>query len=731
MSFPFYKQFDAMDCGPTCVRMIAKFYGRMFSLQQLRDKCQINRDGVSLRGISEAATQIGFRTVSIKTNLDVLQKEQVLPCIVHWQQNHFVVIHKISKGNVWVADPAKGKIKYDRSDFINGWAIEEQEGKPVGIVLLTEPTFRFFNSELNNDKNNKLNIQNIGVHFLRYKRLFIRLLLSLLVANLLQLLFPFFTQAVVDIGIGTKDIQLIYLLLIGQLMLYTGSTVVDFIRGWIMLHISSRINISLVSDFLVKLMKLPLAYFDVKMMGDIMQRMGDHSRIESFLTGNAMGMIFSAFNFIVFAFMIIIYDAKLFFIFAGGSLLYFAWIYSFLNLRRKLDFKRFDVGAKNQSTVIQLIQGMQEIKMNDCEQQKRWEWERIQAKLFRLNMRSLSLGQVQQGGAFFINQVKNIFITFFSAKAVIDGHLTLGGMMAVQYIIGQLNGPVQQFIQFIQSYQDAHISLERINEIHNTPEEEAPDKPLTNQLPIDKSITLRDLSYKYPGHDNNWVLENINIHIPHGKTTAIVGLSGSGKTTLIKLLLKFYDPGKGEILIHHTRFENISHRFWRSRCGTVLQDGFIFSDTIANNITVKDEYPDLRKLEHAIHVANLQEFVDSLPMGYNSKIGAEGNGISQGQRQRILIARAVYKDPEYIFFDEATNALDAINEKLIIQNLDTFFKGKTVVLIAHRLSTVRHADQIIVLEKGRVIESGTHQELISAAGNYFNLVKNQLEISHS
>jgi ATP-binding cassette subfamily B protein len=711
--------------------MIAKFYGRSFSLQQLRDRCQINRDGVSLLGISEAATQIGFRTVSIKTSLNVLQKERVLPCIAHWQQNHFIVIHKISKKSVWIADPARGKIRYNKTDFINGWAVGEQEQLPVGIILLTEPTFRFFNSEEEEEKSSKLNMRNIGIHFLRYKRLFLQLMLSLLTANLLQLFFPFFAQAVVDIGIGTKDTQLIYLLLIGQLMLYTGSTVVDFIRGWIMLHISSRINISLVSDFLVKLMKLPLSYFDVKIIGDIMQRMGDHSRIESFLTGNAIGMVFSLFNFIVFTLMIILYDAKLFFIFAGGSVAYFGWIYSFLHIRRKLDFRRFDVGAKNQSAIIQLITGMQEIKMNDCEQQKRWEWERIQARLFHLNIRSLSLSQIQQGGAFFINQIKNIFITFFSAKAVIDGHLTLGGMMALQYIIGQLNGPVQQFIQFVQSYQDAHISLERINEIHSTPDEEITEKHTVVQLPADKSIVIKNLSYKYPGYDNNFVLEDINIRIPHGKTTAIVGLSGSGKTTLIKLLLKFYSPSKGEILINQTRFENIGHRFWRSQCGTVLQDGFIFSDSICNNISVKDEFPDISKLEHAINVANLQEFISSLPLGYYTKIGAEGNGISQGQRQRILLARAVYKDPEYIFLDEATNALDAINEKIIIQNLATYFKGKTVLVIAHRLSTVRHADQIIVLEKGKVIESGTHESLINAGGSYYLLVQNQLEIGHS
>lgn len=718
-----------MDCGPTCIRIIARYYGKRYSLQTLRERCQLNREGVSLLGISEAATQIGFRTVPLKTDLDTLYKEQAVPCIAHWRQNHFVVVFKITKKYVWVSDPAKGIVQLSRHDFLESWVQTTEDGKALGVVLLMEPTVAFFQEE-DEKQGSRLQLQSVGVYFLRYRKLFVQLLLGLLVGNALQLFLPFLTQGVVDVGIATKDMQFIYLLLIGQLMLFVGSTMLDFMRSWILLHISTRINISLLSDFLVKLMKLPLSYFDTKMLGDIMQRMNDHKRIETFLTGSTINTIFSIFNFIVFTFIIVVYDVKIFLIFLAGNVLYFAWVYAFMKFRRKLDFKQFELAAKNQSTIIQLINGMQEIKMNDCAEQKRWGWEHIQAKLFKLNIRSLSLNQFQQGGASFINQAKNIIVTFYSAKAVVDGNLTLGGMMAVQYIIGQLNAPIQQFILFMQAYQDARISLERINEIHEAPDEEPLNIPKIRLLPRDKSITIRNLQYKYVGYDSNWVLNNINFRIPYGKTTAIVGMSGSGKTTLLKLLLKFYDPANGEIRVSDTRFDNISSSFWRSRCGVVMQDGFIFSDTIVNNIAVKGGDLDWDRLMHAAQVANIHDMIAALPLGFNTMIGAEGNGLSQGQKQRILIARAVYKDPDYIFFDEATNSLDANNERVIMDNLQDFFQGRTVVVVAHRLSTVRNADQIVVLHKGEITEIGNHDELIRKQGSYFELVRNQLELGN-
>jgi ATP-binding cassette subfamily B protein len=727
MSFPFYKQLDAMDCGPTCLRIIAKYYGRHYSLQRLREKCQINKQGVSLLGVSYAAEQIGFRTVGVKISTDVFFKEFAFPCIVHWKQNHFIVVYKVSRNKVFVSDPAKGLITYRKDEFISGWASKVEGAQTIGIALLLEPTERFFKEE---EGEEAVTFNTITHYFLHHRRLFFQLLLGLLAGTVLQLIAPFLTQSLVDVGIATKDMQFIYLLLIGQLMLFAGTTTVEFLRSWILLHISTRINISLSSNFLIKLMKLPISFLDTRMTGDIMQRLNDNNRIQSFLTGSSINTAFSLVNFFVFTFIIIIYSVKLFLVFLTGSVLYFGWVVLFLKKRRNLDYKRFDVSSRNQSTTIQLIQGMQEIKLNNCETQKRWEWERLQAKLFKLNVRSLALNQVQGGGASFINQAKNIFVTFYSAKAVIDGELTLGGMMAVQYILGQLNSPVQQFIGFVQSLQDAKISMERINEINGMKDEEASDKPMAPVLPHNHSLHISDLCFKYPGYENEWILNHVNLLIPAGKTTAIVGMSGSGKTTLLKLLLKFYQIEKGHINVGESRLDNISPGFWRSRCGVVMQEGFIFSDSIANNIAVGEEYPDWERLQYAARIANIEEYIQSLPLGFKTKIGAEGNGVSQGQKQRILIARAVYKDPDYIFFDEATNALDANNEKVILENLETFFKGRTVVVVAHRLSTVRNADQIIVLEKGKIVEKGTHEELTSRKREYYELVRNQLELGN-
>jgi ATP-binding cassette subfamily B protein len=532
----------------------------------------------------------------------------------------------------------------------------------------------------------------------------------------------------VDIGINTRNLNFIYIILIAQVALIIGQTSVDFIRSWILLHISTRINISILTDFLIKLMKLPISFFDTKMTGDIMQRMNDQRNIQTFLTGSTLTTIFSMFNLVVFSFVLAYYNLAIFIVFAVSSVLYVGWIVIFLNRRRALNYKSFEVSAKNQSAIVQLIGGMQEIKLNNCEQQKRWEWEHIQARLFKFNVKTLALSQYQQGGATFINQGKNILITFLSAEAVINGNLTLGAMVAVQYIVGQLTSPIEQLLGFIQNFQDAKISLERLNEIHQMQDEEPTDKDWNHQLPENKSLSIHKLTFRYPGAGNEPVLENIDLHIPQGKTTAIVGMSGSGKTTILKLLLRFYEPQKGEIRVGEQSIHNIGFRTWRSACGVVMQDGFIFSDTIERNIAVGDEYPDKEKLRHAIKVANIQDFIDSLPLGLNTKIGAEGNGISQGQRQRMLIARAVYKDPQYILFDEATNALDANNERVIMDNLAGFFEGRTVVIVAHRLSTVSNADNIIVLDKGRIIEQGTHHELTAMKGDYYKLVKNQLEL---
>ncbi|MDB5153565.1 MAG: peptidase transporter [Mucilaginibacter sp.] len=565
-------------------------------------------------------------------------------------------------------------------------------------------------------------------YLITYRKLVFQLLFGLGIGSLLQVIVPFLTQAVVDIGINTRNLNFIYIILIAQSMLIIGRVSVEFIRSWILLHVSTRVNISILTDFLIKLMKLPISFFDTKMTGDIMQRMNDQKNIQNFLTGSTLSTVFSLFNLLVFSFVLAYYNISIFFVFVVSSTLYTTWILLFLKHRRVLNYKSFDVSAKNQSQIVQLVNGMQEIKLNNCEQQKRWEWEHIQARLFKFNVKNLALSQYQQGCSTFINEGTNLLITFLSAKTVIEGNLTLGAMMAVQYIIGQLNSPLQQFLGFIQGYQDAKISLERLNEIHQMDDEEPPHKELNHILPENKSLIINHLTFQYPGAGNEPVLKDIDLHIPQGKTTAIVGMSGSGKTTILKLLLRFYEPQKGEIKVGKQLLDNISFKAWRSQCGVVMQDGFIFSDTIERNLAVGDEYPDNGKLKHAIKVANIQDFIDGLPLGLKTKIGAEGNGISQGQRQRILIARAVYKDPHYIFFDEATNSLDANNERVIMDNLKEFFAGRTVVIVAHRLSTVNHADNIIVLDKGQIIEQGSHQQLTSLKGDYYRLVKNQLEL---
>jgi ATP-binding cassette, subfamily B, bacterial len=727
MKFPFFRQFDSKDCGPTCLRMICKYHGKSLTLQFLRQKCEISKQGVTLLGISKAAEAIGFKTLAAKISYAELLDDSLLPCIVHWNQNHFVVVYKISKKFVYVADPGKNLIKYTKQEFLRHWVSTRENHEPVGVVLFLEPTDQLY-QVMEEDKKKGLGMSTIASYFLRYKRIFLQLGLGFIVGSVLQLVLPFLTQAVVDVGISGGDLNFITIILLGQSMIYVGSAVVDFIRSWMMLHMNTRINISLLTNFFIKLMHLPLSYFDTKMVGDIMQRLGDHSRIQSFLTGTILNFTFAIINFIVYTFIVITYDIKLFIVFFIGSALYFSWILLFLRVRKSLDYKRFAISSKNQSVTIQLIQGMQEIKLNNSEIIKRWEWERNQARLFKLNMRGLTINQIQSAGALLINQGKNVFITYLTARTVIEGNLTLGGMLAIQFIIGQLNGPVQQLISFIQSMQDAKISFDRINEIQGLDDEEPPELQLLTTLPANRSIYIKGLSYKYPGFENDNVLKNIGMTIPQGKTTAIVGMSGSGKTTLVKLLLRFYEPGQGDIRIGDSRLTNISHSFWRSKCGVVMQESFIFSDSIAKNIAVGEEYPDMERILHAVKVANIQEFIESLPASYNTMIGSEGTGLSQGQKQRVLIARAVYKNPEYVFFDEATNSLDANNERTIMENFYTFFKGRTVIIVAHRLSTVKKADQIIVLEKGEIVEQGTHDELVDMEGYYFNLVKNQLEL---
>ncbi len=725
--FPLYRQLDAKDCGPSCLRMISKHYGRSYSLNYLREQCYINKTGVSLAGISHAAEQIGFRSLAVKIPFSKLM-EAPLPCVVHWRERHFVVVYKISKKYVWVADPGYGLVKYKKHEFLKGWLNEKVKSlETPGIVLLLETTPDFFEQDGNSDFS-KNGFKYLFSYITPYKKFLGQLWLGLILGSAFSLIFPFLSQAVVDKGIQFQDLNFVYLVLVAQIMLFFSSTAVGIIRSWILLHMSTRINISLVSNFLIKLLKLPISFFDTRLVGDILQRIGDHRRIQSFLTASTLDVIFSVFNLFIFGFVLALYSMEIFGIFVIGSIVYVIWVMLFLKKRKVLDFKRFDSMSENQGKIVELISGVQDIKLNNCERQKRWEWERIQAKLFNIRVESLALDQYQNVGASAINTFKNIIISFVAAKAVIDGEMTLGMMMAVQYIVGQVNAPVNQLIGFVHLAQDAKISLERLGEIHNKEDEEPKNQVKLSELPPNRTIRLENLTFSYSGPISSPVLKNLNMELEDGKVTAIVGASGSGKTTLLKLLLKFYEPSSGHIYLGEQLLSNFHSGWWRDHCGVVMQEGFIYSDTVAANIALGYESVDYDRLLYSVKVANIHEFIQTMPMGFNTKIGQEGVGISQGQRQRILIARAVYKNPTFLFFDEATSALDANNEKRISNNLNHFFKGRTVVVVAHRLSTVRDADKIIVLDKGSIVEVGTHQELQLTRGAYYNLVKNQLEL---
>jgi ATP-binding cassette, subfamily B, bacterial len=728
--FVFFPQMDQMDCGPTCLRMIARHYGKVFSAEYLREKCSITREGVSLSGISEAAEAIGMNSLAVQVDFETLRDEIPLPCIAHWRQRHFVVVHAVKKNTVHIADPGFGLIKYDRAEFLQGWQSNRPQHDGKGLLLLVEPTPEFYAGEPG-EKPQRGGMGFLMPYFRPFRPLFLQLSLGLLIGSLLQLVLPFLTQAMVDHGINYQNMNFVYLLLMGQLTLFFSQATVDIIRGWLLLHIGSRVNITIISNFLIKLMRLPIGFFDTKTTGDLLQRVQDHRRIEALLSSSTLTVLFSGVNLIVFGLVLAYYDLRIFGLFLGGTVLYALWVQMFMKRRAVLDYKRFDQAAGNQSSMIQIIQGMQEIKLNNSERRRRWEWEAIQVRLFRIAIKGLVLIQWQTSGATFINELKNILIAFVSARAVIDGEMTLGMMLAVQYIIGQMNAPINNFIAFAQSLQDARISMDRLAEIHARDDEEDRNDEKLTVLPQSRTLTISgDLGFRYGGTNAPLVLQDINLEIPEGKVTAIVGASGSGKTTLLKLLLRFYKPTTGAIRLGSVNLENISARAWRERCGAVMQNGYIFADTIARNITESNSEGliDRERLLHAVRIANLEEFIESLPLGYNTRLGSAGVALSGGQSQRILIARAVYKDPDFLFFDEATSALIAGNERIIMENLAQFCRGRTVMVIAHRLSTVRNADQIIVLDGGRVVEQGRHEELTSSRGAYFTLVKNQLEL---
>ena len=731
-SFKCIIQSDSMMCGITCLQMVCKHFGREVSLRTLSKLCVATSEGVSMLGVNEAANKLGLRTMCARTDFDTLSKA-TLPCVLHWNQNHFVVLYKVRKGRIfYVADPGKGLVKYNLEEFGKHWVSTASQGEEKGIAMFLEPTLEFYSHKVDNEEEDgsPRSFQFLFGYIKQYRKYFGQIVLGLLVGSLLQLILPFLTQSIVDVGIKNQNIGFIWLILLGQLMLTISRTAIDFIRRWLLLHISLRINISLVSDFFIKLLKLPMSFFDTKLMGDLMQRMGDHSRVNSFLTQQTLSIVFSLFTFVVFSIVLLSYNWLVFAIFMLGSLLYGGWLALFLRRRKVLDYELFEQQAINNNKTYEFITSMQEIKLQDCEQRRRWEWEDVQADLFGVQMKSLKLQQTQEAGSIFINELKNIVITVVAATAVIHGQLTLGMMLAVQYIIGQLNSPVEQLMSFFYSVQDVRISLERINEIHRMDDENGKQGLETSVKEEDKGIDLENVNFKYDPHALKTIIDNVSLTIPKGKVTAIVGASGSGKTTLIKLMLGYYPVLGGQINIGGTDVNTLNKKWWRRQCGVVMQDGVIFSESIARNIAVDDKEIDKQRLQTAAEIACIHDYVMGLPLKYNTKIGRDGVGLSQGQKQRILIARAVYKNPNYIFLDEATNSLDANNERMIVEHLDEFYKGKTVVIVAHRLSTVKNADQIVVLDKGKVVEIGNHEELTANRGAYYNLVKNQLELGN-
>ncbi len=733
MRFPHYIQLDEMDCGATCLRIISKYYGKEYSLQTLRDRCHTTREGVSMLGISDAAESIGFRSSGVRLTWKQLRDDVNLPCVVHWNQEHFIVVYRVrcARGGykVCVSDPARGLLEYDERSFCKCWLTgNDLDSQRFGLALLLEPSPNFYKGK--DECSSKLNAGFLLRYIRPFSKYFVSVGLAMLTTCIIGLLLPFITQSIVDVGINTARLSYVVILLLAQLVLVLSQMFNNLIRSWLMLHITTRVSISLVSDFLCKLMRLPIAFFDSRMPGDIMQRIDDNNRIQSFLTGSLLSIIMAVTSFVIYGLVMVRYNLLILAIFLIGSVLYVLWVASFLRYRKKLDYMRFQETAENQSNIVQLINGIQDIKLHNCEKQKRWEWEHIQARLFKISIKDLSLEQIQDVGGTFIDQTKNVVISFIAAAAVINGNMTLGMMMALQYIIGQLNVPLSQFIRFIQNTQDASISMERMNEINVVRDEESYDEHRITEIPENADIMLQNVTFQYDGPRSKKALNDVSLVIPANKVTAIVGASGSGKSTMLKMILGFYAPSEGEITLGGIPLSDYSCRAWRQACSVVMQEGFIFSDSIARNVALTGGDIDREKLDGAFKTANISEWLEELPLRANTRIGIDGHGISTGQKQRILIARSIYKDSKYLFLDEATNSLDANNERSIMDNLDSIFSGKTVMIIAHRLSTVANADNIVVLDHGRIVEQGPHSKLIAQRGFYYNLIKNQLELGN-
>jgi ATP-binding cassette subfamily B protein len=721
---PFFKQPEAMDCGPTCLKMVVGYYGKTFPLQYFRRICSLTRQGTTLAGLTQAAEQLGFKTLAAEVPFDKLIQKIPLPCILHWEKGHYVVLHHTTPRYVHIADPAlDGKVKLNRADFLKAWEIEE--GSAKGRVLLLEPTDTFYNTAEMDD--HTASLWSLTRYLKVHRKTLLPVVFSLLLASGFSLAIPLLTQLIVDKGINAKNTNLLLLICIGQLMLFSGRMLMDFIRARWLFKIGAKTSIIMLKEFLARLMRLPFSFFDNRQAGDNMQRVTDNQRVEDFLTSSLIGFVMSLITLVVLGGVLLYYNWQIFSIFLLGAVLSFAWSNSFKQRRKIIDQKKFKVLSANQQLLLEIFYAMQEIKLTGSEEEKKELWEGLQDRSYGLKLESLQLDQLMQGLGSFINEIKNVLITYTAAMLVIHGHITLGGMLAITYICGQLNAPIVQIIEFVRVSQNTRFILQRMEEVHQEPEEDFEvDETVLPEQPAE--IRLQNVAFQYGSRNMPFVLNNINLTIPAGKVTAIVGMSGSGKTTLIKLLLKFYQTTRGGITIGDQSIEQLHARQWRQRCGVVMQDGYIFMDTIANNIYVGAAEKDQERLYKAAELANMHDFFLSMPFGYSTVVGKDGYGLSEGQKQRLLIARLIYRNPAYIFLDEATNSLDANNELTIVNNLNQFFKNKTVLIVAHRLSTVKNADQIVVLHNGELVEIGTHESLVGARGSYYNLIKNQLEL---
>ncbi len=725
--FPHYFQENEEDNELICLKIIAKYYGRNLDLKTFQQKGVSNKN---INFISSVAESIGFRTLKAEVTIDKL-KELNLPCILPFEDDRLVVLYGIKTieniTRYFISDPVRGIITFSSEEFLKSWVKSPLKKDGKGVVLALEVTPEF---NKNNKGDSEINgIIRVTTYLFRYKKLIVQLFLGLIAASLLQFTLPFLTQSIVDVGIQNFDLNFIYIILFAQISLFAGRTTIEIIRGWILLHIGKRVNISLISDFFLKLMSLPIAHFDTKTVGDVFQRLEDHEKLDNLITASSLNMIFSVFNLLVFGIVLAYYNLSIFSVFLFGSGLYFVWILIFLKRREVLNHRGFEVYSKETTKIVELTNGMQSIKLHNVEKQKRWEWEYIKAQMFDISVEDLKLSQYQDMGASGINELKNIVITFLAAKLVISGSISLGTMLSITYIVGQLNTPMAGLVEFIRDLQDAKISLGRINEIYKEKSENTKVLPQCGSEKLWASILVENVSFKYSGNEKK-TLDQLCFEIPLNKTTAIVGESGSGKTTLMKLLLKFYEPSEGKIAVGKNALSRISQNDWRNTIGTVMQEGFIFNDTIANNVALGADKIDIENLKKSLYIADIDSFVESLPDSYNTQIGEEGLSLSTGQTQRILIARAVYKNPQFLFFDEATSALDTRTEKNITERLQTFVEDKTMLVIAHRLNTVKNADQILVLGNGRILESGNHETLANKKGFYYELVKNQLELGN-